>query len=325
MQVHKRKLLLLFGLAIAAVAIFYFDKPWHSSPTDIEEPSENHSEPATTETAQTKLEHQSRSGPDFEIDPRLRGKLASMPLVSLAEHQTASEALKSIAAWSEMSPRDVMQNALSWKKACAQIRTPTGRFPPMLESESYRSALEDFESFCSDIENFEVIDAPRIESPEDVDEIFDRIERAMNSPPESWPEKIERLGREGALEAAFERLRNAIRNMDELKTQAAIMNITSSGLYPQIEETGPRSKWTLSLLDFALANVLLCQRMDGCRGPAHPYVVKYCLMEYHARNRYCESPNSIDDAIYQTLTPVEYASYLQFYGWLTSQLARLGS
>ena len=127
---------------------------------------------------------------------------------------------------------------------------------------------------------------------------------------------------DGAIEAAFKRLGNAIRNLDELKTQAAIMNIIDSGLYPRIEETGPGSEWALVMLSVPLSTALLCRRLDGCRGPAHPHVVKYCLLEYGKRNRLCDSPSGIEDAIYQTLTPVEFNNYLQLYGWLTSQLSR---
>lgn len=324
MHMHKGKLFLLSMPAIATVAIFYVAQSWNSSPTGIVEPSANNTESATTETARTTLEPRSRSGRDNEIDSQLREQLASMPRISLYEFQTVGDALQSIAAWSEMNPRDVMQNAMWWKEACAAVRTPTGRFPPMLESEPFRSALVEFESFCSGIEDFEPADAPRIESAEDVDEIFDRIENAMASRPEPWPDKIERLGREGALEAAFKPLLDAIRNLDEDKTRASIGEIVRSGLYPRIEETGQTTQWVLYMLDFALAHALLCQRMDGCIGPAHPYIVKYCLTEYKFRNRYCDSPNSIDDAIYQTLTPVEFQNYLQFYSWMTFQLTRLG-
>lgn len=325
MKVRKSRLILVIVLGIAAVAIALVFNSWQTDPIETAEQSGNSTNRIAStpeDPVQVEQEIQSQSAETAEIDPRLREQLASMPRVSLDEYQTAGEALQSIEAWSEMSPRDVQQNARAWKQACEQVRTPKGHFPPMLETESFRTALEEFESFCSGIEKFEAIDAPSLESAEDVDELFDRIERARVSEPESWSDKIERLGREGALEAAFDRLESAIRNLNEDKTRGSIRAIISSGLYPQIEETGPESRWTLSMLEFPLAHALLCQRMDGCTGTTHPYVVKYCLMEYKYRNRYCDSPNSINDAIYQTLTPVEFDSYLPLYGWLTSQLAR---
>jgi hypothetical protein len=324
---NRSRLITVGVVAVGAIAIFLAAQWWQSGPNETRKNSGTFTERINTAPAdpvQEEPELDSKSEKKAAIDTRLHGQLASMPRISLDEYQTASEALQSIAAWSEMSGRDVQLNTGRWKKACMAVRTPTGRLPPMLETESYRSVLEKFESFCSGIENFEAANAPRVESAADVDEIFDRIEKAMATRPEPWPEKIERLGREGALEVAFEPLRNAIRNFDELKTQAAIFNLIGSGLYPQIEETGPRSKWFLDGLSFPLANALLCQRLDGCRGPAHPFVVKYCLMEYQNRYRVCDFPNSIEDAIYQTLTPVEFENYLQLYGWFTTQLARLG-
>lgn len=325
MRLSRKKLTAIGGIGIVAIAIFVAAQSWWPDPNETGEQSRssvNRMDSASADRVQTTRELQPGSQEKTEIDARLRGQLASMPPVSLDEYRTATDALQSIAAWSDMSAKDLQQNALRWKEACRHVRMPTGVFPIELETESYRSALEEFESFCSGIESFKAANAPRIESAADVDEIFDRIDSAIASRRESWPDKIERLGREGALEAAFDRLRTAIRNVDELQTQAAIMSLTGSGLYPQIEETGPRSEWFLDGLSFPLANALLCQRLDGCRGPAHPYVVKYCLMEHQNRNRVCDSPSSIDDAIYQTLTPVEFENYLQLYGWLTSQLAR---
>lgn len=324
---NRSRLITVGVVAVGAIAIFLAAQLWQSDPNETGRNSRTSTDRINTAPADPVQEEralQSASEKKAAIDTRLHGQLASMPRISLDEYQTASEALQAIAAWSEMSGRDVQLNAMWWEEACMAVRTPNGRLPPMLETESYRSALEEFESFCSGIENFEAANMPRVESAADVDEIFDRIEKAMATQPEPWPEKIERLGREGALEAAFDPLRKAIRNLDEDKTRASISGIIRSGLYPQIEETGPRSKWAFFMLDFPLAHALLCQRMDGCRGPAHPYVVKYCLLEYKFRDRYCDMPNSIDDAIYQTLTPVEFDGYLQLYGWLTTQLARLG-
>ena len=133
-------------------------------------------------------------------------------------------------------------------------------------------------------------------------------------------EKVERLGRDGVFDEAFERLRIALRNLDESKVEAAVFSILGSGLVPLAEERGPASSWALPLYTHPLTHALICQRTDGCRGSSHPYVVKFCVIEYDARHRFCDDPDGIDEAIYQTSTPLEYATYSRLYSWMARRL-----
>ncbi|MDX1626959.1 MAG: hypothetical protein R3323_10630 [Wenzhouxiangellaceae bacterium] len=261
------------------------------------------------------------TGPDF---PRAEPPpVETISPISFSEHNTAVEALEALAASAEFSRGDLAHAAWMWKQSCDSIRTPNGRLPVMIESEGFRDALLEFEAYCEGIEALELAD-DRFSSIEEVDRVFDGIEQAMDETPETWEEKAARLGPDRALEDLLIHLRDALRDANEPRAQAAIMQIIDTDLFPYIEETGPRSRWALSLLSFPLANAMICRATDGCRGTDHPIVVRYCLLEHTLRNRLCATPAHIDDAIHQTLTPVEYENFLQLHSWISGRLAAVG-
>lgn len=314
------------AVAIAIVGYFSWDAWLEGSPQPggvvdgIDPAVEVMADAGGPGTDPSLTEPRARSLENGDADARSASPIASAQPFSIEGYDTAAEALESIARRSGMSRSELRQNAIFWKQACSQVRVPSGDFPPSLATEQYRPALQAFEDFCRGIQDYQNFDLYEMEIAE-IDAVFDRIEEAMDAPPpESWPEKIDRLGRDAALEEAFESLGVALRALNESKTQSAMMGLIRSELFPQDQETGPRSHWALMDLAFPLTQALMCQRTDGCSGSSHPYVVRYCLLVYQGQRRLCDAPNSMDDAIFQTLTPVEYDNYLRLYSWLSAHL-----
>jgi hypothetical protein len=57
---------------------------------------------------------------------------------------------------------------------------------------------------------------------------------------------------------------------------------------------------------------MTCDAHGGCIGERHPYVLRQCVLAAVERAAFCYRPADLEEAIYQTLTPIEYEAYRRF-------------
>jgi len=71
-----------------------------------------------------------------------------------------------------------------------------------------------------------------------------------------------------------------------------------------------------------VASTLMCEWNGGCRGDLHPYVLRQCANRYLEVGAFCYHPGTIEQAIYQTLTPLEFAAYNAFVNQVRMHLSK---
>jgi len=69
-----------------------------------------------------------------------------------------------------------------------------------------------------------------------------------------------------------------------------------------------------------VTSALMCEWNGGCIGDLHPYVLRQCVNKFSEVGAFCHRPENIEQAVYQTLTPLEFAAYNSFLNQLRSHL-----
>jgi len=68
-----------------------------------------------------------------------------------------------------------------------------------------------------------------------------------------------------------------------------------------------------------MSALLLCPELGGCRGSDNLLVLRYCLTKYWREGIACESPASLEEAMYQTTPPVVYDWLVRFYSYVQAK------
>lgn len=126
-------------------------------------------------------------------------------------------------------------------------------------------------------------------------------------------ETLESLSREEALREAGSEIRAALERNDEALVQEIVLLLAF--------DEGVLNSFLDSELNYlpAYQNViqevvssLMCEWNGGCTGNFHPYVLRQCVRRNFGVGSFCYQPQNIEQAIYQTLTPLEFAAYNAF-------------
>lgn len=132
---------------------------------------------------------------------------------------------------------------------------------------------------------------------------------------------LKSFSREEALREAGSEIRSALERNDE----ALIQEIVSLLAFDE----GVLDSFLDSELNYlpAYQNViqevvssLMCEWNGGCTGTFHPYVLRQCVRRNFGVGAFCYQPKNIEQAIYQTLTPLEFAAYNAFVNQVRAHL-----
>lgn len=239
-----------------------------------------------------------------------RSKLVIEP----QDFETATAFFQALHDDLEITDQEMTRNLFQWEDACSRIRAPKGMILPEFSSDRYRPLMEQFEDYCAGIS--EAIEHHALEN---LDQNLDTLLR--DEPPRSIFDSLDKYSADEALDVMMRELRIALDRFDESKAQAIIMNVIDRGLHEQIGVNRTASESILLTVSHPVTTRLICRRLNDCRGIGNPFVLKYCLTVYQS-GRICSLPNGIDEAIYQTSTPVEFNQYLDLMSWITGELER---
>lgn len=234
------------------------------------------------------------------------------PPIEPQDFETAAAFFQALKDDLEMTGQEMTRNLFQWEDACSRIRAPKGMILPEFSSDRYRPLMEQFEDYCAGIP--EAIEHHGLEN---LDQNLDTLLR--DEPPRSIFDNLDRYSTDEALDLLMRELRIALDRFDESKAQGIIMTVIDRGLHEQIAVNGTTSESILLTASHQVTTRLICRRLNDCRGIGNPFVLKYCLTVYQS-GRICSLPNGIDEAIYQTLTPVEFNQYLGLLSWITDEL-----
>ena len=132
---------------------------------------------------------------------------------------------------------------------------------------------------------------------------------------------LESFSREEALREAGSEIKSALERNDE----ALVQEIVSLLAFDE----GVLNSFLDSELNYlpAYQNViqevvssLMCEWNGGCTGTFHPYVLRQCVRRNFGVGAFCYQPKNIEQAIYQTLTPLEFAAYNAFLNQVRAHL-----
>lgn len=228
---------------------------------------------------------------------------------------TAIEFFAHVAAEHNLDDADMASELLTWRHFCGKARTPNGTLYPGYDSAEAQSVIKGFEAYCSGLDQ-----AADLAGAENLARNIDSF--LSETPPSSRFDDLEVLAPDRALDLLFDDLETALERFSAPGTQVAVMRLLSVDLYPGVEPHGVNSEINLLPIAFPTAFTLICQRLGDCRGADHPFVVAYCLETTTGANRLCVQPGNIGEAVYQTLTPVEYGQYLALLDWINAVLAK---
>jgi hypothetical protein len=239
---------------------------------------------------------------------------------------SADELFELAASKNKWDKSQVLANYRLWSQACSSSNQLSLAMPSV-EAEKYiskemRQGFSELSAFCGSLHSrSELMALDRFE------EILDGS-RSQNEPQsarfESLGDELDfRLTNESKLEVALEALARSIRAFDEAHAAFVLWEIANRRLlgYSDLRSAG---FWHASLrVTQDVAATLICDEFGGCRGPGHPMVLRYCITKYSNEGFVCNSPASLQDAIFQTSPPVIYDWYLRYYDVIRSELEHL--
>lgn len=232
-----------------------------------------------------------------------------------ARFATATEYLDQVALTHDLGPSQMFNELVTWRLFCSRTRTPKGVIYPEYDSVQYSEIIDKFEHYCSGINEA----AESKDSGLSVEELRSRLTGNL---PKSVFDDLDTMNHDLALDIIMRELESALDRLSVPRTQVVIGETITNSIYPGVEERGMNSWGNLIRSAFPTAFTLVCDRLDGCIGVDHPFIVAYCLEKNATSHRLCNLPSSMSEAIYQTLTPVEHQQYLALLNWIDAELSR---
>jgi len=118
-------------------------------------------------------------------------------------------------------------------------------------------------------------------------------------------------------ETLFEMIRSALARLDESALHFPLGKLASGNLLqPPFPEAG-LSEIYLRLIE-PVSVSLICWKLGGCSGARNPFVLRVCFSAYARSGLFCRDANSVQEALWQTLTPIEHEAYLAFLNQVIS-------
>lgn len=118
----------------------------------------------------------------------------------------------------------------------------------------------------------------------------------------------------------FRSIRNALFRMDESGLHDPLWELVTRNIIdPPFPDAGSREIY-LQLIE-PVSVSLICWYQGGCTGTRNPFVLRVCFVAYARSGLYCQDPGSIDEAIWQTLTPIHYQAYQRFLSEVVAGLS----
>jgi hypothetical protein len=224
--------------------------------------------------------------------------------------ETLSQALMEVADFNDWSENDVLQNANLWYRACRSVE-----HAPSLE----RSVEEMAGGDARLVMRMRLRAYCRHFADETELSILDRyLETLENGYTESFDVRrdLEALAstRSSAevLDEARRRIDEALRRRNEALLVSILGFLTSGGyLEPLFTAQADYGSAYLNVVR-EVAATMTCDAHGGCIGERHPYVLRQCVLAAVERAAFCYRPADLEEAIYQTLTPIEYEAYRRF-------------
>lgn len=223
-------------------------------------------------------------------------------------------------SWSD---KEYQSNASIWNAACESLQ----KLP--IDLSTSELAVIDFgyvktrqmTDFCKDFtikQQLDVLDA--------AEELLDENGQGKLPNPNLGEEEREAALRsgniEGALEITARQLETALERFDEAGVNNLLWFIAQNELVvPPINDTQVNSVPLYYNVIREASATLICQRLNGCGGENHPMVVRQCVNGANDRSASCYKPGNIYDAVYQTLTPLEFQAYNMLVSHVNGLLA----
>lgn len=214
-------------------------------------------------------------------------------------------------------------NYALWSRACRSSREIASTHPRGESKVMSAEMLEGFSelsSFCGSLD----LDAEAM--------ALDRLEAVMGANEDSAhgvadrdiAARLDAAGtKEAARQAALEALARSIQSFDEARAEYVLWQIANRGLLDS-PEFDRAEFWHASLrVSQDVAVTLVCNEFGGCRGTNHPVVLRYCGAKYSEEGLVCDSPSSIQDAIFQTSAPVVFGWYLRYFDAIRTRLLQI--
>jgi len=134
-------------------------------------------------------------------------------------------------------------------------------------------------------------------------------------------ETLESLSREEALREAGSEIRAALERNDEALVQEIVSLLAfDEGVLNSFLDSELNYLPAYQNVIQEVASSLMCEWNGGCTGNFHPYVLRQCVRRNFGVGAFCYRPNNIEQAIYQTLTPLEFAAYNAFLNQVRAHL-----
>jgi hypothetical protein len=118
-------------------------------------------------------------------------------------------------------------------------------------------------------------------------------------------------------ETLFEMIRGALARLDESALHFPLGKLAFGDLLqPPFPGAGSSDIYPRLIEPVSLS--LLCWKLGGCPGARNPFVLRVCFSAYARSGLHCRDANSVQEALWQTLTPIEHEAYLAFLNQVIS-------
>lgn len=121
---------------------------------------------------------------------------------------------------------------------------------------------------------------------------------------------LEHEGSDRAKEQSMAMLDRGLRQFNEGQVRYVLQFLAGVKGMLRSPYAGDSRNYSVRFIKIAdtAAAALLCQELGGCQGGDHPIVLRECVKALD-RDAWCLEPRDIHEAIYQTLTPLEFGLF----------------
>lgn len=226
---------------------------------------------------------------------------------------TAAEFIENLAERANWDSGTISRNVASWLNVCPTATKQASLQPSRFVSEDAISQAQSLAAYCEGIR--EKTELARLENLEN-----NLDNRLSETAPTGIFDSLDSYSREDALNVVMRELKFAIEKFDEAIIRLIMLEIVDNELYPPEFRKGVPNPILFLKIETPVSVSIFCQHIGGCKGAQHPIVLRYCFGIQEDLQVYCSSPQNLQEAVYQTLTPVEYEVYLEFMNWLNAEL-----
>lgn len=221
-------------------------------------------------------------------------------------------ALDELAIDHRWSRKERLTNSLVWAQACENsdsIRNTTASLEELMAVNVMLGYQKMFADVCQDLHIQGEIDllGSFLDSDDFIDDPVDQLRLQLQR-------QLETFGEEDAISLAVELTKESVERMSESAITNVIGFLASNKLLDSITEDSSMNLNELYLSVVPeVTTALLCSKFKGCSAANSPVVLRQCIYRMSIGSGACYKPENIYDAIYQTLTPLEFIAFESFY------------